>query len=69
MKDACCLMAVDLMFRFLRKKPSVLLALSHMLLMSMSRFRSLVMVTPMYWAEVSLDSVWPCSLNSCIFVS
>ena len=35
-KDACCLIAVDPMFRFLHKKPSVLLALSHMLLMWLS---------------------------------
>ena len=64
MKYACCLMAVDPIFRFLPKKLSVLSALSHMLLMPLSHFKSLVRVTPRYFAEVTLDKLWPCSLYS-----
>ena len=52
----------DPMFRFLRRKPRVLLVFAHMSLMWLSHFKSLVMATLGYLAEVTLASVWSCSL-------
>ena len=43
---------------FFRRKPMVLLALAQT---SLSHFKSSVMVTPRYLAEVTLESVCPCS--------
>ena len=47
---ACSLTEVEPMFRLQRKKPRVLLALPHMLLMWLSHLRSSLMVTPRYFA-------------------
>ena len=44
---AFCLVVVETMFRFLRRKPNVLFAFPHMLLMW---FRSDVIVQPRYFA-------------------
>ena len=54
----CCLMASDLIFRNLRRKPRVLLAFAHVSIMWLSQFRSSVIVTPRYLADVTLASVW-----------
>ena len=48
---------VDPMFRFLRWDPSVLLALSHMLLMWFVQRRSDVMRQPRYFASKTINSV------------
>ena len=47
---AICFVVVHPMFRFLRRNPSVLLALPHMLLMWFVRWRSDVMRQPRYFA-------------------
>ena len=57
MKYACCLMETEPILRFLRRKLNVLLAFAHVSLMWVSHFRSSVMVTPRYLADVTLASV------------
>ena len=57
------LMATDPIFRFLLKKPRVLLTLAQISLMWLSHLKSSVMVTPRYLAEVTQDSEWSCSLD------
>ena len=54
---ASCLIAVNPIFRFLRRN-----WLCH--ICCWCHFKSLVMVTPRYFTDVTLDSVWPCSLYS-----
>ena len=61
---AFCFVIVVPMFRFLRRNPSVLLALSHMLLMWFVQRRSDVMRQPRYFALFTDFRVWPCSLYS-----
>ena len=57
-------MVTEPILRFLRRKPRVLLAFAHVSLMWVSHNRSSVMVTPRYLADVTLASVWSCSLYS-----
>ena len=57
MKYAGCLMETEPILRFLCRKPRVLLVLAHVSLMWVSHFRSSVMVTPSYLADVTLASV------------
>ena len=47
---AFCLVVVEPMFRFLRRKPNVLFAFPHMLLMWFVQVRSDVIVQPRYFA-------------------
>ena len=61
---AFCFVVVDPKFRFLRRNPSVLLALPHMLLMWLVQRRSDVMRRPRYFALFTDFRVWPCSLYS-----
>ena len=48
--------------RFRLKNLIVLFAFSQMLLICWSHFRSLVRVSPRYLADLTLVSVWSCSL-------
>ena len=52
----------DPMFRFLCRKPRILLAFAHMSLMWLSHFKTSVMATPRYLAYVTLARVWLCNL-------
>ena len=59
---ACSFTEAELMFKFLFRKPSVLFAFLHMLLMCVFHLRSDWMVTPRYFALVTCSSTWQCKL-------
>ena len=61
-KYAFCLLVVDQMFKFRRRKPNVLLAFPHVLLMRFVHRRSDVMRQPRYFASSTDVSGWLCSL-------
>ena len=59
----------ELIFRFLLRKPKVLLAFVQTLFMCSLQFMSLLMVTPKYLALLTVSSMCPCSSYWCSGVS
>ena len=51
---------VELMFKFLFRKPKVLLAFLDMLFICVFHLRSDCIVTPRYLALLTCSSIWPC---------
>ena len=52
-----CLMEVDPIFKFLRKKPKVSLALAQMFSMWVFQLKSFLMIKPRYFTEYKVSSV------------